>query len=85
MFRLMKHMYVAWWQTVSYIDVWCMLQLLEQGDSLCSMVANGVSSCLTKEDLKDCTATEMGWDGITPFNHSVKPMVVRFWNECALE
>ena len=43
------------------------------------MVASGVTSCLTKKHLSDCTASEMGMDGTNEYNHTVNKIVVRFF------
>ena len=51
-------------------------QLTAAGEKLCRMVAEGVTICLNKKHLQDCTASEMGMDGTTLFYQPITTTVV---------
>ena len=42
------------------------------------MVESGITRCLSKKHLQNCSASEMGLDGITEYNHTVSKLVVEY-------
>ena len=63
--------------TITQYGIDFVFQLIEGGESVCSMVACGIFSCMTEDDVMDCPAADIGLDGTTEFDHEMTNAMVK--------